>query len=60
MATVNPATVVIKASEMPPANTAGLPTPELVMFEKMLIMPSTVPYRPNRGVTAAMEPRVLR
>jgi len=60
MATDNPAAVVNRASEMPPARALGLPTPTVVMAVNTLIMPITVPSSPSKGVMEAMVPKVFR
>ena len=60
MATVRPAAVVISASEMPPASTAGLPTPSVVIAVNERIMPDTVPSKPSSGEIAAIVPSGFR
>ena len=59
MAIVNPAAVVIRASEMPPASCAGSPTPTTVIAVNTRIMPMTVPSRPSSGVIVDMVPSVF-
>mgnify|MGYP001327112644 CR=1 FL=1 len=48
MATHRPATVVIRASEIPPARRAGSEIPDTLMFRKARSMPVTVPSSPSR------------
>src|SRR5690554_7929050 len=58
MATLRPAAVVIRASEIPPARLPALPTPASWISANTLIIPITVPNRPSSGVMVAMVPRV--
>ena len=60
MATVRPAAVVISASDIPPAKAFALPVPCNIISLNTLIMPTTVPSKPIKGVIAAMVPNVLR
>ena len=53
MATMSPAAVVNKASDIPPASALALPVPTVVICAKTSIIPTTVPKRPNSGAMAA-------
>ena len=60
MATMSPAAVVNKASDIPPASALALPVPTVVICAKTSIIPTTVPKRPNSGAMAATVPSELR
>ena len=60
IATLMPAAVVIRASEMPPASWFGSPVPSRRMTLKTSIMPMTVPRRPSRGAIPATVPSAVR
>jgi hypothetical protein len=53
IAIMSPASVVMRASEMPPARKRGSLVPKRVTILKVVIIPVTVPKRPRRGATAA-------
>ena len=53
-----PTTVVISASEIPAERSSGRPVPSWAITVKALIIPSTVPSRPNSGAMPAIVSRI--
>ena len=54
IATINPNSVVINASEMPPDTVEASPVPKIVIIMNVLIIPDTVPSSPSNGAMAAL------
>ena len=53
-AIISPKAVVIKASDMPSANKSVFADPLISMLLNTLIMPTTVPKSPNKGLMLAI------